>query len=169
MASSDLEPKNVFAAVSQLGIGGNDPFLDGEFAGGECRIFKLSFRDEADSLAVRIPHLDPDSNGHESTIATAQGEVRIYQILKEKGFPWAPRLCGASLTFDNPVKRPFIVLAWAEGRSLPAWNESFPPRPLRDRLLAQMASIQVSLIHHTSEDSKESDRREAGLASEYQD
>ncbi|KAH8745786.1 kinase-like domain-containing protein [Diaporthe sp. PMI_573] len=144
----NLEPKNILAAVVQLGIGGNVPSVDAEFDGGECRVFKLSFKDEA-SLAVRVLHPTDDSN-HDNTIATVQTEVRILQTLEEKGFRWAPRYCGASLTFDNPVKHPFIVLTWVEGFPL-RWGENFPPQPLRDALLAQIASIQHSLITCTLE------------------
>jgi len=41
--NSDFEPKNIFAAISQLGIGGEAPSLGGEFPGGQCQVFKLSF------------------------------------------------------------------------------------------------------------------------------
>lgn len=144
----NLEPQNILAAVAQLGIGGNSPFLDGEFAGGECRIFRLSFEDEA-SVAVRVPHAMHDSSP-EGTIAMLQTEVCILQTLESMDFRWAPRCRGASLTFENPVKHPFIVLTWADGFPL-RWDESFPPQPLRDTLLAQIASIQLSLIMCTLE------------------
>jgi hypothetical protein len=142
----DFEPQNIFAAVSQIGIVGNCPFLNGEFRGGECRVFKLSFKDEA-SVAIRVLHPNDDSS-HNNTIATVQIEVRILKELEAKGFPWAPRCLGASLTFDNPVKHPFVVLTWAEGLPL-SWDENYPPRPLRDILLGQIASIQLSLIECT--------------------
>ncbi|KAG9249728.1 kinase-like domain-containing protein [Emericellopsis atlantica] len=145
-AIPNIDPKHIFAAVSELGIVGNCPFLDGEYHGGECRVFKLSFKDEA-SVAVRVPHPNDDSS-HDNTIATVQIEVRILEELKAKGFPWAPRCLGASLTFDNPVNHPFVVLTWAEGLPL-SWDENYPPRPLRDSLLGQLASIQLSLIQCT--------------------
>jgi hypothetical protein len=147
---TNLEPKNILAAVSQLGIGGKFPFFDGEFHGGECRVFKLSFKDEA-SVAVRVPHATNESN-HDDTIAIVQMEVRILETLEAKGFLWAPRCLGASLTFDNPVKHPFIVLTWAEGLPL-SWDEHFPSQPVRDALLGQIASIQLSLINSTLQDS----------------
>ncbi|GAO19841.1 hypothetical protein UVI_02062970 [Ustilaginoidea virens] len=103
----NFEPQNIFAAVSQLGMFGNCPFLDGEFHGGECRVFKLSFKDEA-SVAVRVLHPNDDIS-HDNTLATVQIEVRVLKELEAKGFPWAPRFLGASVTFDNPVKHPFIL------------------------------------------------------------
>lgn len=144
-AIPDFEPKNIFAAVSQLGITGDCPTLDGEFDGGECRIFKLSFKGEA-NVAVRVRH--PNSGSSDFAIDLVQKEVRIHDELKAKGFPWAPTCLGASLTFDNPVNYPFVVLTWAEGLSL-SWDDDYPPRPLRDSLLGQIASIQLSLIHCT--------------------
>lgn len=141
-----FEPKNIFAAVSQIGIDGNCPFLDGEFHGGECCVFKLSFNDTA-SVAVRVPH-PHDDNSHGNTIATLQIELDILKTLEAKGFLWAPRCLGANLTFDNPVKHPFLVLTWAEGHPL-RWDEYYPPRSLRDSLLGQIASIQLSLIQST--------------------
>lgn len=149
MASDEnagLEPKNILVAVSQIGIVGHCPFLAGELCGGECRVFKLSFGNEA-SVAVRVPHPD-DNNSHDNTIATLQTEVNILKTLEAKGFLWAPRCLGTSLTFDNPIKHPFIVLTWAEGDPL-NWDECFPPRPIRDYLLGQIASIQQSLIQCT--------------------
>ena len=112
--------------------------MDGEFSGGECRVFKLSFNDEA-SVAVRVPHPTDDSS-HDDTIATVQIEVRILRTLEAKDLLWAPRCRGVSLTFDNPIKHPFIVLTWAEGLPL-RWDEHFPSRPLRDALLGRIASI----------------------------
>lgn len=146
--TQNLELKNILAAVSQLKIGGNAPFFDGEFSGGECRVFKLSFKDQA-SVAIRVPH-PTENSSYDDTIAIVQAEVRILQTLEAKGFFWAPRCRGASLTFDNPVKRPFIVLTWVEGFPL-IWDKDFPPRPLRDTVLRQIASIQLSLITCTLE------------------
>ncbi|GAB0138832.1 hypothetical protein EsDP_00007054 [Epichloe bromicola] len=105
--TQNLELKNILAAVSQLNIGGNAPFFDGEFNGGECRVFKLSFKDQA-SIAIRVRH-PTENSSYDDTIAIVQTEVRILQTLEAKGFFWAPRCRGASLTFDNPVKHPFIV------------------------------------------------------------
>lgn len=146
--NSDFEPKNIFAAISQLGIRGEAPSLGGEFRGGQCQVYELRFQDQ-ESLAVRVPlHMNVDSQ--DEKIHALETELQNLQILETKGFPWAPKCRGHSLTFDNPVKHPFIVLTWIEGSKL-AWNENFPQKPLRDRLLSQMASIQLSLIECTLE------------------
>ncbi|KAL7917211.1 hypothetical protein ACQKWADRAFT_54970 [Trichoderma austrokoningii] len=40
----NFKPQNILDAVSEIGIVGNCPFLDGDFHRGECRVF---FRDRA--------------------------------------------------------------------------------------------------------------------------
>ncbi|TFB06017.1 hypothetical protein CCMA1212_001423 [Trichoderma ghanense] len=142
------ELSNIAAAVSELNLGGNEPFLDGEFSGGECRIFKLSFADHA-SVAVRVRHASHDIS-HDNHIAMVQDEVQIPQKLEERGFPWAPKCLGASLTFDNPIKSPFSVSAWIDGIPL-RWDEDFPAQSLRDKVLGRVASIQLSLMTCTLE------------------
>ncbi|KAF4434348.1 Protein kinase-like domain protein [Fusarium austroafricanum] len=127
----------------RIGIVERCPFLDGEFHGGECRVFKLSFKDQA-SVAVRVLHSNDDSS-HDNTVATVEMEVHILKELEEKGFPWAPRCLEASLTFDNPIKHPFVVL---EGIPL-SWDENSSPQPLRDFSLGRIATIQLSLIQYT--------------------
>ncbi|KAI0388554.1 hypothetical protein F5Y17DRAFT_196022 [Xylariaceae sp. FL0594] len=151
MASSDcldFEPRNIFAALSELGLIGESPLLDGKFRGGQCRIFKLSFRDK-ESLAVRVP-LYMSVRNQSKKIHVVKMEVEILQMLEAKGFRWAPKCRGYSLSFDNPVKHPFIVLTWVEGSRL-HWNERFPGQPHRDNFLGQIASIQLSLIECTLE------------------
>ncbi|KAL7919521.1 hypothetical protein ACQKWADRAFT_329559 [Trichoderma austrokoningii] len=141
MASNEtpcLHPQDILAAVSELGIGGTAPSLDEEFDGGQCRVYKLSFEDQ-ESLAVRLP-LHMRASRPDDVLSALRSELQTLQTLETKGFPWAPRCRGSSLTFDNP----------AEG-STPPWTDDFPPRPLRDKLLGQMAAIQVSLVECTRE------------------
>lgn len=144
--AQNLEPTDILAAVAELGVGGNGAFIDGEFNGGECRVFKISFNDQT-SIAVRVPH---HTNNDDDIIAMLQIEVHILRMLEAKGFHWSPRCCGFSLTFDNPIKYPFIVLTWVEGSPL-TWDDNFPPQPLRGVLLDKVASIQLSLIQCTLE------------------
>ncbi|KAI0147291.1 hypothetical protein GGR57DRAFT_515840 [Xylariaceae sp. FL1272] len=144
----DFEPRKIFAAVSQIGLGGEAPVLDEEFRGGQCRIFKLSFQNESD-LAVRVPIC---TRGHNQVqmIPIVKTEATILQMLEAKGFRWAPKCRGFNLSVDNPIRHPFIVLTWVKGSSL-AWDTQFPQQPHRDSLLGQMASIQLSLIECTLE------------------
>ncbi|OAQ98533.1 hypothetical protein LLEC1_02774 [Akanthomyces lecanii] len=150
MSSHDvqnLEPSAICAALSGLQLGGNDPFVDGEFQGGECRIFKVSLKGHP-SLAVRVSHPVPGSQ--QDIIDHVDMETRIFRTLEAKGFAWSPRYRGACLTFDNPIHYPFMVLDWAEGSPL-KWDDNVPSQPVRDAVLAQLAEIQLSLITCTSE------------------
>lgn len=82
-------------------------------------------------------------------VSVLRSELRTLQTLKDKGFPWAPRCRGHSLSFDNAVRHPFIVLTWIDGTAL-RLDENVPEWA-RDRVLAQMAAIQVSLIECTQQ------------------
>jgi hypothetical protein len=154
MASNERQTfkvENIFTALSRLGISGEAPYLDGEFRGGQCRVFKVSFQDAA-SLAVRVPLYMDNAGGPDAKIEALQMELRNLQALEAKSFPWSPRCCGQSLTFDNAVEHPFLVLSWLDGVQL-SWDENVPPRPVRDKVLEQMASIQLALIECTLEHS----------------
>ena len=153
MTSSEtpyLNPEDIFAAVSELGIRGTTPSLDEEFSGGQCHVYKLSFQDQ-ESLAVRMP-LHMSFNRPDDIIRALSAEQRTLQTLEMKGFRCAPRCRGSSLTFDNPIKFPFILLTWADG-SILRWCDDSPSRDLRDNLLGQIATIQLSLIKCTLEKS----------------
>lgn len=145
--AQNLDPEAIRAALCQLQLGGTDPFVDGEFQGGECRIFKVRSKD-CPSLSMRVRH--PNQGIHQHAIEIVDMEARIFQALEAQGFSWTPRYRGASLTFNNPIKYPFIVLDWVEGFPL-KWNDGYPLQPIRDALLAQMAEIQLSLITCTLE------------------
>lgn len=147
-----LDKESILAAVLQLGVGGPALSLDGEFRGGQCHVCKLSFiRDpvsqDRESLAVRVPLY---MSGNDEIISALETEWQTLQILRAKGFAWSPRPLGCCLTFDNPVKHPFLVLTWGEG-STPRWDDISPPRPLRDKFLTQLAAIQMCLIRCTLE------------------
>ncbi|TLS20665.1 uncharacterized protein PpBr36_10996 [Pyricularia pennisetigena] len=146
-----LDHNHLLAAVMELGIDRSAPFVDSEFSGGQCKIFKISFRDnDSESLAVRVPLHSSASGLNDGLIDMIRAEWEILQKLEKKGFAWAPRCRSCSLTFDNLIKLPFLVYTWAHGSS-PIWTEEVPSRPLRDKLLRQLAKIQVALIQSTLE------------------
>lgn len=146
-----FKAENIFAALFHLGISGEAPCLDGEFRGGQCHVFRVNFRDAA-SLAVRVPLYMDNAGGSGAKVEALQAELRNLHALEVKGFPWSPRCHGQSLSFDNAVEHPFLVLSWFDGTQL-SWGENFPPRPVRDKVLGQMASIQLDLIERTLENS----------------
>ena len=145
--AQNVAPEAICAALCDFQLGGSDPVVDGEFQGGECRIFKVRFQDRP-SLSIRVGH--PNQGDRQEIIDNVDMETRIFRTLEAKGFSWSPRYRGAILTFDNPIKHPFMVLDWAEGFPL-EWNDELPSQPTRDTLLAQVAEIQLSLITCTLE------------------
>ena len=145
--AQNLNPEAICAALSGLKIGGSDSFVDSEIQGGECRIFKISFKDHP-SVSMRVNH--PFHGSQQDAVDNVDMETRIFRTLEAKGFPWSPRYRAASLTFDNPINYPFVVLDWAEGFPL-KWDDSFPPQPIREALLAKLAKIQLSLVTYTLE------------------
>lgn len=142
--------ENIPAAVSALRADGQTPFLrDQVFEGGQCMVFRVDFSD-GESWAVRVPiHM---KNTPDTIKYALQAEARVLRQLEKTSFGWAPRYHGSSLTFDNPIGFPFIALGWIEGSPL-TWTATEPPRPVRNRLLAQLAAIQISLVECTKEQS----------------
>lgn len=150
--TQDVNESNILKAVQQLGIGGSKLSLNDEFRGGQCRVYKISSTDDVNnqlqqSFAVRIPLYMPD---RQESINVLQAEWQVLRTLHAKGFTWAPKPIQCSLNFDNPIKFPFLILSWVDG-SKACWNEIVPARPLRDRFLSQLATIQSSLIECTLE------------------
>lgn len=148
----ELCEHDIPAAVSQLDLGGKPVSLYAQFRGGQCRVYKLSLVSDTSyqnrkSIAVRVPvHMKPGPG----VVCVLQTEWKTLQKLQEKAFTWSPIPLVCSLTFDNPIKHPFLVLIWGEG-SKARWNDHLPPRPLQDRFVSQMASIQMCLLECTSE------------------
>lgn len=149
-----FHPQNIPHAIAALHARSDTqiPVLSAKFFdGGQCRIYKVDFS-EGESWAVRIP-LHVQNVPDEAMIGLLRTEIKILQELEAKGFRWAPRLQGSSLTFENSVGYPFIALSWVPGETL-SWSLEHPARPIRDNILCQTASIIMSLIECTREQSK---------------
>jgi len=142
-------PENIPLAVSAFRPDRQVPVLNQQhFDGGQCRIFKVDFSD-GESWAVRIPlHLQTDSQ--DAIINVLRDEQVVLQEIGKTTFAWAPKLHGSSFKFDNPLGFPFLTLSWIEGSPL-TWTANYPPRPVRDKVLAQIAEIQRSLIECTQD------------------
>ncbi|KAE8353701.1 kinase-like domain-containing protein [Aspergillus coremiiformis] len=135
-------------AISQLRSDKQVPTLTKHFDGGQCRVFKVDFVG-GESWAVRVP-LFVRNASQDTIIHLIGSEVRALEELEIKGFWWAAKLRGCSLTFDNAVGYPFIALTWIPGSQL-SWSDDFPTRPIRDKVLSQVAAIHASLIEYTKE------------------
>ncbi|KAK5662929.1 hypothetical protein OQA88_6341 [Cercophora sp. LCS_1] len=146
-----FKSENILAAISAVGVNSEGLFLDSEFRGGQCHIPKLSPPADTgvDTKTLRLP-VYMDHGCHDAKIDVLHTELRTLQTLQEKGFPWAPRCRGSSLSFDNAVRHPFVLLTWVDGVEL-FWDENVPARTVRDKVLTQMAAIQLTLIECTQE------------------
>ncbi|KAJ5674688.1 uncharacterized protein N7477_004622 [Penicillium maclennaniae] len=135
-------------AISQLRGDKQIPTLRQYFDGGQCRVFKVTFVN-GESWAVRVPlfvrHVSQDT-----VIQLLDSEVCLLEELGLKGFSWAPRLRGCSLTFDNAIRYPFIALTWTPGNQL-SWSDEHPTQPLRKEILDQVATMHTSLIECTKQ------------------
>ena len=146
-----FHPENIPLAISAFRTDSEIPVLDPHYYdGGQCRIFKAVFSD-GESWSVRIP-IHVRSISQDVIINLLQGELNVLQKIEKTGFTWAPKLRGSSFTFANLVGFPFMVLSWIDGSPL-RWTASHPSRPIRDKILAQLAGIQISLIECTQEES----------------
>jgi aminoglycoside phosphotransferase (APT) family kinase protein len=142
---------NLHAAISALQKDGRIPTISQtQWDGGQCRIYKANFAD-GESWVIRIPiHVKTDSRDVILELLRDEGDK--IEMISKTGFPWLPKLRETSLTFDNELGWPFIALSWVEGSPL-HWDDSTPPRPFRNKVLEQLASIQVSLIESTKSNS----------------
>ncbi|KAF1817062.1 hypothetical protein P152DRAFT_504466 [Eremomyces bilateralis CBS 781.70] len=145
----NFRPENIPAAVSAFRPDNEVPVLnERHFDGGQRRVYKVDFLN-GESWAICLPiHVRSDSQ--DTIISLLRSERNIFQELGEKGFPWAPKPRGSILTFENLVGFPFLALVWIEGSPL-SWSTTYPPRPVRDKVLRQVAEIQLSLIECTGE------------------
>lgn len=98
---------------------------------------------------MRIP-LHVQINSQDAIINVLRDEQVVLQEIGKTTFAWAPKLHGSSLKFDNPVGFPFLALSWIGGTPL-TWTADYPSRPVRDKVLAQIAEIQMSLIECTQD------------------
>lgn len=145
----NIDAEDLFTALRQLGIHEKQFKVLEEMHGGQCHVLKVECEHGERRLAVRIP-IFMQADG---MIEALELELQTLDVLASKGFRWAPKCHGHSLTFDNAIKLPFLVLEWKDGSRL-TWNERFPQRPLRDRILAQMAEVQLTLLERTFEKGK---------------
>ncbi|KAH8727369.1 hypothetical protein GQ44DRAFT_582229, partial [Phaeosphaeriaceae sp. PMI808] len=144
-----FHPENIPAVISTLRPDGEVPVLNEKhWDGGQCRIFKVDFVDGG-SWSVRIPiHIQSDSQ--DNVISVLQGEKNVLEEISRTGFPWVPKHHGSNFTFENSIGFPFMALSWIEGSPL-FWTATHPPRPSRDKVLSQVAEIQMTLIECTKD------------------
>lgn len=120
---SGIDRQAVLAVVSTLAKGKKAVFRFGTgespFAGGQCHVYAVQFLIEE--------------------------EVSILKRLEECGFSRSPRVTDYDASFDNPIRFPYMVLTWAEGKPL-EWSDSVPSRREdRNKVIRQMADSILEL------------------------
>lgn len=145
-----INEDGILLAATQLRTDGQVPVLSRSFKKLRFRVFKVDFED-GESWAIRVPTVSQSSPDVINYLIEA--EARALTELEEKGFKWAPKMKGKDLTFENPIGHPFIATTWMPGTQL-EWTEDSPSRPIRDKILGQLATIQASLIECSQENSR---------------
>ncbi|KAI0154380.1 hypothetical protein GGR57DRAFT_113311 [Xylariaceae sp. FL1272] len=103
-----------------------------------------------DAWAVRLPWLGTPNLDAGSVMDLVKHEMDILRDLKVSGFRWSPRLIGGDITFQNPMKHPYLVVTWIHGRHL-EWTQNYPPKQdQRDKVLRQLVDIQLEMISSTT-------------------
>lgn len=147
-----MNEHKLFEAIRQVGITSEDFSLLGKTRGGQCQVYQvLCVKGNLcgkgnEKLAIRVP----SRMDEQGMIAALKVEMDNLQVVATKGFQWAPKCYGCSLTFDNPIKLPFLVLEWKDGSVL-HWTSSSPQGDERRRVLSQLASIHFALVSCTFE------------------
>ncbi|KAH8691063.1 hypothetical protein GQ44DRAFT_744738 [Phaeosphaeriaceae sp. PMI808] len=88
------------------------------------------------------------SNSQDAIISVLRGEKDVLEEIGKTCFAWAPKYHDSSFTFENSIRFPFLALSWIKGSPL-SWSTTHPPRPTRDKILSQVAEIQIALIECT--------------------
>ncbi|ATY61855.1 kinase-like domain [Cordyceps militaris] len=150
LREQNLTADAVLDAVLAFVGGASHPTYEGAYGNDEWQVLRVSFSDRP-SVCLRVEH--PRHHHDESAasiLARADAERRVYERLGAVDFHWSTRLVGASLSFDNPVGYPFLVLDFAGEHRL-RWTDDSPPEEQRPPLLARLARIQLQLLQRTLE------------------
>lgn len=145
-----INKDGIIPAATQFRTDGQAPVLSDSFKKFRFQVFKVDFED-GESWAIRVPNDAHSSPG--LIVYLVEAEARTLTELEEKGFQWAPKIKGFDLTFENPIGYPFIATTWIPGIRL-IWTDESPSRPIRDKTLEQLATIQASLIECSQEKSR---------------
>lgn len=124
---------------------------DRPFSGKQCVIYAVQYPDGT-TCAVRVP-IHIQTLPHDAITNQTEQEVSILKFLEECGFIWSPRLLAYDSGFDNPLRYPYMILSWVDGKPL-QWTDSVPAiRASREKVLQQMATIFFELVSRTEEPS----------------
>ena len=141
--------KHVVAAIRSDGSKGNFEFGTerSPLYGKQCWIFVLSFGCNQ-VWAVRVPV----KSNHLSAMSIKnlfQYEIDILARLTELNFSYSPRLIASDTSFDNPLKYPYSVFTWIEGKPL-QWSDIVPASDLaRIKIIHRIVDFTLDLAKST--------------------
>ncbi|KAI5305396.1 hypothetical protein KEM56_004549 [Ascosphaera pollenicola] len=118
--------------------------------GSRTRIYRADFPD-GQTWACRVPLFQLDRRPEREVQDDLERAALVLKYLRLKGFQRAPEFKAMNLSLLAENGPPLIAYTWMPGKPL-VWNDSEPPRPLRDKVLKQLADIHVSLLECTKHD-----------------
>ncbi|KAJ5677299.1 uncharacterized protein N7477_002932 [Penicillium maclennaniae] len=108
---------------------------------------------DGSKCAVQLPIFMPSSTEEEreAITTTVERETFTLEYLEDRGFPWSPRPITYSVRFDNPVKFPYMLLSWFDGKPM-QWEDEIPASlDVREKVSKQLAHIMVDLALATEQ------------------
>ncbi|KAH6634783.1 hypothetical protein B0J18DRAFT_461933 [Chaetomium sp. MPI-SDFR-AT-0129] len=118
------------------------------FKGCGSLIYALRFPDNV-AWALHVFAQDGTSSTADSAASLAQSQATIFTVLDESGFQRSPKVIHHDAGYDNLFKAPYLVLSWIPGTAL-KWTDTSPSEPqYREKILRQVASIQLELAECT--------------------
>ncbi|EGX90130.1 Protein kinase-like domain [Cordyceps militaris CM01] len=141
---------NLERTLHSLRLGGRFVF-EAEICGARFVLYRFR-RDGGGSyrVAVRVQKQWPAGMQPEAIQNVVRREVCVLQKLESVRFQYAPKCVAFCLSFDNPIRQPFLVLEWVAGQPL-VWTKDHPAMDLRIRVLTQLFQLQQELIDKSLE------------------
>ena len=152
-----LNPYNVLGIASEVQCSDHEPrFIlgtrDYPLKRGFYAVYVFQYPDGS-KCAVQLPIFMPSftEEEREAITTTIEKEISTLAYLKDKGFSWSPRPITYSIQFDNPVKFPYMILSWIDGKPM-EWNDQSPGSlDVRENVSKQLARIMVDLALATEQ------------------
>ncbi|KAJ6120385.1 hypothetical protein N7523_004665 [Penicillium sp. IBT 18751x] len=152
-----VNPYKVLAIASDLRSSQDEPrFIlqtrDYPLRRGFYTVYVLQYPDGS-KCAVQLPIFMPSSTEEEREAITTTIEKETFTLayLEDRGFPWSPRPITYSIRFDNPVKFPYILLSWFDGKPM-QWEDEIPGSlDVREKVSKQLAHIMIDLALATEQ------------------
>ncbi|KAM3545493.1 hypothetical protein ARSEF1564_001655 [Beauveria bassiana] len=114
-------------------------------------------RHDGSRIALKVQQQGPIATHPDNVQNVVRRELYALKKLESIHFRYAPKCIAFDLSFNNPIRMPFLVVTWTEGEPL-AWTTHYPPMDMRMRVLNQLFQIQLELIEDSLESCNETAR-----------